>query len=253
MPVKLSIITVNLNNIDGLKKTCESIINQSSTDFEWIIIDGLSSDGSLEIVKENERYIKYWISEKDEGVYSAMNKGISISEGEYLLFLNSGDILRDNYVIEKIIPLLMDQDFYIGEEKSLKGIKSLKFENRDSIFEILLKGSFPHQASFINRRVFKVIGKYNEKYKIVSDWWLMFCAFLHNASFSFLPYIISEYDVTGISSKHYDIVLYERIRLFLRLLTNPLFNIKKKFHLSFQIIKSLKTLLYLKLIKLFPH
>ena len=83
---KLSIITINFNNAEGLKKTMESVFSQSFNDFEYLIIDGGSTDGSVEIIKQNKK-INYWISEKDNGIYDAMNKGILKSFGNYLLFL----------------------------------------------------------------------------------------------------------------------------------------------------------------------
>ena len=88
---KISIISINYNDAIGLKKTIDSVRIQKYTDFEYIIIDGGSTDGSLELIKENEGRINYWISEADKGVYNAMNKGILAAKGEYLLFLNGGD------------------------------------------------------------------------------------------------------------------------------------------------------------------
>ena len=91
MKPKFSIITVNYNNLEGLKKTVESVKNQTYQKFEYIVIDGGSYDGSLEFIKDNESLLDYWVSEPDSGVYQAMNKGIEKATGEYLLFLNSGD------------------------------------------------------------------------------------------------------------------------------------------------------------------
>ena len=101
--MKLSIITVNLNNAVGLKKTICSVINQTFLDIEYIIIDGGSLDGSLEIIKEYEKKITYWVSEPDSGIYNAMNKGIMHANGEYLQFLNSGDWLVNDSIIEKFL------------------------------------------------------------------------------------------------------------------------------------------------------
>ncbi len=90
--MKLSIITVNLNNKDGLQKTIDSVISQTFKDFEWIVIDGGSTDGSKELIEKYSDYISYWVSEPDKGIYNAMNKGIKVAKGDYLEFLNSGDI-----------------------------------------------------------------------------------------------------------------------------------------------------------------
>ena len=87
----LSIITINYNNLEGLKKTIESVCSQTYRDYEWIVIDGGSTDGSRELIEENKSHIHYWVSEPDNGIYHAMNKGIAQAKGDYCQFLNSGD------------------------------------------------------------------------------------------------------------------------------------------------------------------
>ena len=89
--MKLSVITINFNNRDGLRKTIESVVNQTYNDFEYIIIDGGSTDGSVDVIKEYADRIDYWVSEPDKGIYNAMNKGIDVAKGEYCIFMNSGD------------------------------------------------------------------------------------------------------------------------------------------------------------------
>ena len=98
---KLTIITINYNNSKGLLKTFESIKNQTWLDFEYIVIDGGSTDGGKELI-ENNKQINYWVSEKDSGVYNAMNKGIRAATGDYIIFMNSGDFFYDNDVLEKV-------------------------------------------------------------------------------------------------------------------------------------------------------
>ena len=97
---KLSIITVNLNNREGLRKTAESVVSQTYKDYEWIVIDGGSTDGSKELIEQYAEHISYWVSEPDKGIYNAMNKGIRQAHGEYFLFLNSGDSLCDDDIVE---------------------------------------------------------------------------------------------------------------------------------------------------------
>ena len=101
MPL-LTIITVNLNNYIGLSKTVESVIGQTFKDFEFIVIDGGSNDGSIEVIKKFARNINYWISESDKGIYNAMNKGIQKAQGQYSLFLNSGDSLYNSGVLQAV-------------------------------------------------------------------------------------------------------------------------------------------------------
>ena len=112
--MKLSIITINYNNRDGLQKTIESVVSQSFKDFEWIVIDGGSNDGSRELIERYAESISYWVSEPDKGIYNAMNKGIKASNGDYLLFLNSGDSLCDEYVIADFQKLSFTEDIISG-------------------------------------------------------------------------------------------------------------------------------------------
>ena len=101
--MKLSVITINLNDAEGLQKTLRSVWErQSFTDFEHIVIDGASTDGSVEVIKKYADKLAYWVSEPDKGIYSAMNKGIVRARGEYLLFINSGDWLADD-VLAKVL------------------------------------------------------------------------------------------------------------------------------------------------------
>lgn len=104
---KLSIITINYNNAQGLERTIKSVACQyCKSDIEYIVVDGGSTDGSLEVIKKLEREIDYYISEPDKGIYNAMNKGIKFSHGEFCLFLNSGDCLLSSTSISQVFPLI---------------------------------------------------------------------------------------------------------------------------------------------------
>jgi len=118
MQPKLSIITVNLNNAEGLRKTIESVVTQTFTDFEYIIIDGGSTDGSVEIIKLYADKITYWVSEPDKGIYNGMNKGIMVAKGEYCQFLNSGDWLVNENVLKEVFA---DVDIVYGDLKIPNG------------------------------------------------------------------------------------------------------------------------------------
>src|SRR5688572_27521016 len=98
---KISIITINYNNLDGLKRTVDSVVNQTWQEFEYIVIDGGSTDGSGAYIESKSKHFHYWVSEPDKGIYNAMNKGIVKATGEYLLFLNSGDHFFNDTVLEK--------------------------------------------------------------------------------------------------------------------------------------------------------
>lgn len=105
--MKISVITVNYNNKKGLEATINSVISQKYLDFEFIIVDGNSNDGSKDIIYKKRNYITKWISEPDSGIYNAMNKGVKMSTGDYLIFMNSGDEFYDTQVLDKIAKVLL--------------------------------------------------------------------------------------------------------------------------------------------------
>lgn len=221
--MKLSIITICRNDCSGLKKTALSIISQTYTDFEWIIVDGASTDGSVDIIKEtlavldsNNSPLKNhinWKSEPDNGIYNAMNKGIKQATGDYLLFINSGDCIYDKNVLKKVIPMLNGIDVYVGDLILFRdGISVLKqFPRTFTLQElsfILVSYALPHQASFIKATNFKKYGLYREDLKIVSDWFYFYeIIIFHNASISVIPEVISIMDGSGVSSSLQNVLM----------------------------------------------
>lgn len=172
---KLSIITINYNNLSGLKRTIDSVINQTWKEFEYIIIDGGSTDGSAEFLNENKENINYWVSEPDKGIYNAMNKGIKVSNGEYLLFLNSGDWLIDNKVLENV---LNEIEKVNGRTDNLTVfLGSTKEDGQEYSFDppetvtlyYLFKTALPHQAMFLPKYLAQKF-PFNEEFNVVSDW-----------------------------------------------------------------------------------
>lgn len=171
--MKLSIITVNLNNKNGLRKTIESVVKQTFKSFEFIIIDGGSTDGSVDIIKKAENYITYWVSESDLGIYNAMNKGILQSQGEYLQFLNSGDWLFDDNILETVFSNNKTTDIIYGDAYLIKSDESKYLYTLKPIENItmafFLTETILHQSSFIKKELFKNT-LYDETLRIVSDW-----------------------------------------------------------------------------------
>lgn len=199
---KLSIITINYNNLEGLKKTVSSVINQTCGDFEYVVIDGGSTDGSVAFIESQSAKINQLISEPDKGIYNAMNKGIKIATGEYLLFLNSGDHFFNDEVLKKNIQHLVQYDLIyfnqevIGEEEAK--ILSLPSELR---FSDLYFKSWPHNVTFIKKELFEEVGLYDESLKIVSDWKFMILAlFNHHCSYIKVNETLSTFYLGGISS-----------------------------------------------------
>lgn len=201
--MKLSIITINLNNKDGLQKTIDSIVSQTFTDYEWIVIDGGSTDGSKELIEQYADQIAYWVSEPDKGVYNAMNKGILVAKGEYINFMNSGDYYANDNVLEMIFENPHTADVLYGymTRDSIDGefVNLSMMKNNLTWIDFLYDG-LPHQSSFIKKRLFDKYGYYNENLKAVSDWSFFVKVFVYNhSSYEFIPLKISIYSSGGIS------------------------------------------------------
>lgn len=197
--MKFTIITVNLNNVEGLKRTKESIIFQTYSDFEWIIIDGGSTDGSKDVIEKNQQYFSYWCSEPDKGIYNAMNKGITHANGDYLLFLNSGDELYDNNVLLEIANLNSKADIISGQVVRMDNHHLLRRYD-DNILIQLWRDTLNHQGTFIKRSLFKD-SLYDETYQIVSDWKFWWeTLVLKNTSYKFVDIVVAKQDMNGISS-----------------------------------------------------
>jgi glycosyltransferase involved in cell wall biosynthesis len=199
----LSIITVNLNDSVGLRKTAESVICQTFDNYEYIIIDGASSDDSVEVIKNYAGKIAYWVSEPDSGIYNAMNKGIKQAKGRYCLFLNSGDFLVADNVLQQVFSKDHNEDFLIGNcEISKDGNVIHTAVHSDTLtLRSFYKQTIPHQATFIKRDLFKKYGDYSENYKIHSDYefWIR-TIILNDCSTRYLNITISDYNIEGKSS-----------------------------------------------------
>ena len=201
--IKISIITINYNDRAGLQKTLKSVVTQTHQDFEFIVIDGGSTDGSKELIEEQKDHINYWVSEKDEGVFNAMNKGILVAKGEFIIFMNSGDIFNDDAVLQDIVPELTDKyDIYYGDNyKESPSSKRLKTYPEKLSFSFFYTSSINHQSTFIRKSLFEEHFYYNEQYKIASDWEFFVYTICHkNVTYKYLKKTIAVYDFTGISS-----------------------------------------------------
>lgn len=211
--MKLSIITINYNDVKGLRRTIESVDAQSArNELEFIIVDGGSTDGSAELIKSFDAAIDKWISEPDRGIYNAMNKGVGMASGEYLLFLNSGDNLHDPGVIAGVLPELHDEDLITG--KMLYSGKG-RYAQAEAPLTLLYlyHSSLPHDATFIKRQLL-IDTPYDEKLRIVSDWkFFVQTIVLQGCSYRIIDNPISEFDTHGISARNRDLCQQERDRV----------------------------------------
>lgn len=250
---KISIITINYNNARGLEKTIESVVAQNYCDLEYIIIDGGSTDESVEIIKKNKTVINKWISEKDNGVYNALNKGIKIATGDYLLFLNSGDHFYNSEVLNLNTKHIDVQDIIIFDIHLYGLGKDYIHRHPDELhFSFLFEETFAHQSVFIKRSLFDEIGLYDENLKIVSDWKFFIYAIVSGATYKFVHNVLSTFYFGGISStvqgtrirqKERETILKEEFKLYYK--DYKLLNEQKKilntnrFKLLLEIEKSL--------------
>jgi glycosyltransferase involved in cell wall biosynthesis len=211
---KISVITINYNNSDGLNKTIQSVVSQSYNNIEYIVIDGGSCDDSKRIIENWGKQIDFWISEPDHGIYNAMNKGIAAATGEYLIFINSGDLLTHDRIIEQAVHQGMDQELvfgniiYVGENLEREWIV-----DDELTFETFYKATIPHPSTFIKKSLFEMVGLYNEGNKIVSDWeFFMLAVCKYNCSYKHINLTIARFYLGGISSdpNNYDMLSREQ-------------------------------------------
>jgi len=216
MDYKLSLITINYNNKEGLEKTMNSVFDQTLDEYEYIIIDGCSTDGSKELIEANQSKINFHLSEPDTGIYNAMNKGIKNARGEYLLFLNSGDTLFNTNVLQNISKHLINGvDIFYGDVNIVdnEGHEELRVFPENLTFNFFLNKTITHQAAIIRRTLFDQVFYYNENFKMVSDWEFFVCAICKfNKPYRKVNVTLVNYKLDGVSSNaiNKNILLKER-------------------------------------------
>ena len=242
--MNLSIITINYNNAQGLIKTFNSVLTQTYTQFEHVIVDGASTDNAIEIIQQYEkdataRGIKVvWISEKDKGIYNAMNKGIRMASGEYMQILNSGDCLAaDTVVADMFAALKVNECPEILYGNMLKTV-DWKTYQRDNCgansdytpnsFLYFYKGTLNHDCAYIKRSLFEKFGYYNEKMKICSDWeWYVRAIVFGNISPIYVNIDVTIFDMNGVSEsagKNKHIIQRERSEYLASAFPNAVIN-----------------------------
>lgn len=211
----LTVITINYNNASGLERTLQSVFAQTFKGFEYIVIDGGSTDGSKALIEKNAANINYWVSEPDKGIYNAMNKGIKAAKGEYVCFLNSGD----TFYRKKILAQLQKKS-YSSEADIIFSDLSVIEPNKHSYikyypnhidFDFLICDSIAHPGCLIRKCLFQQYGYYNENLKIVSDWeWFIINICRHKLKTVHSNLIVANFYLDGISSSNQQMHLTEK-------------------------------------------
>lgn len=247
----LSIITINYNNAIGLEKTMRSVLSQTYTEFEYIVIDGGSDDGSVNVIKsfkDGFRNRLHWVSESDKGIYHAMNKGIRKAVGEYLEFLNSGDCLIDDKVVEKMVDELNTNGcpsiIYGNMLKCMPDGRILRdrsFAGGDITLQGMYHGCLNHSPAYIKRSLFDRYGLYDESLRICSDWkWYVSSIVLGEERPEYVDVDVTLFDMTGISETNKELLEAERSSLLQEMIPTGILTDYDKWYSSVDMIKRLK-------------
>lgn len=248
--MRLSIITINRNNASGLEKTMQSVATQTFKEFEYIVIDGASTDDSVEVVKAHVADFDrlQWVSEPDSGIYNAMNKGIRMATGDYVQILNSGDCLAADDVLERMLAELERTGnpsiLYGNMVKTMPNGKRLVdkgFVGQDITFLDMFEGTLNHGPSFIRRNLFEQYGYYDESLKIVSDWkWFIQAFILGKEEPKYLDMDVTVFDMTGLSETYKDLANAERKQVLEQLFPEAVLADYEKYAIPLEQIKRLQ-------------
>ncbi len=190
----ISVITVVLNSKNELLKTIESVIKQTYDKYEFIIIDGCSTDGTRNIIKEYKKSIDYWLSEKDKGIYDAMNKGIACANGDWLIYLNAGDVFTEKEILEYASRYLDNNVDLLYSDTCFRGRRERIFNCDSSKLKVI------HQSIIYRKKLHKEYGKYIvSNGLIVADY--IFFNQVYSRQWKKCDRIISLCDDMGVSSK----------------------------------------------------
>lgn len=224
--MKLSIITINLNHAGGLKLTVESVIGQTFRDYEYIVIDGGSTDGSVDVIHSHADNITHWVSEPDSGIYNAMNKGLRAAHGEYVFFLNSGDLLCAPTVLDTVFGGdKYNDDFLYGDiiRPDCKAQDRTMRQPEELTVARFFRNGICHQSIFYKRELFNTLGPYNENLTIVADWEFNVRVLLARHSTRHLPFPVAYYESSGVSATQTDLSAREITAMLSRLLPDAVY------------------------------
>ncbi len=207
----ISILTVVYNCVDTLEQTIKSVLSQTYFNIDYIIIDGGSTDGTIDIIKRYAAQIKYWVSEKDQGIFDAMNKGIKLvnDQNSYILFLNADDYLYSQTSIEKIVSNINNEDFLYGKILSTGASASIVLGKELTYYELPLS-MIQHQASFAKKKLFTELGGFNTSYKIAADFEFGVRVMEGEFKHKFINEIVAVMRMGGASSINYRLTFKEK-------------------------------------------
>lgn len=230
---KVSVLTVNLNNKVGIVETIESVLNQTYENKEYIVIDGGSTDGSIDVIRKYLSNINYWISEPDGGIYDAMNKGIKVAKGKWIIFMNSGDLFANKNVLENIFcnKIKTDKKIVYGntivKDKNKKINPSGKINKNYFFFETIC-----HQSIFFRKDIFESIGYYSLNYKIISDKEFLLRAAINKINFTYIDTDVCVWDAVGFASNNHKLLYDEATNLrntYFNIFEQILLRLRRKF------------------------
>lgn len=200
--MKISVVTVCYNAVQTLEKTMLSVLNQTYPDVEYIIIDGGSTDGTVDIIKKYADRLAYWVSEPDKGIYDAMNKGIKVATGEWINFMNAGDTFYEYNTITKVSRYLYSKvaDIVYGATNAIRKYGEI-VQYPSQLNQIKKHMIFCHQASFVRVHLMKE-NEFDLHYKIASDYKFFYQQYMEKKCFLYMPICIANYDcICGVSSQ----------------------------------------------------
>ena len=211
--MKLSIITVNYNNRNGLEKTINSVLSQIWHDYEWIVIDGGSTDGSRELIEKYQEHITFWCSEPDKGIYNAMNKGIAKANGEFVSCMNSGDSYYEKDTLHKVFSVERTGDILYGDWMNVYDDhhELIHFPSPVEIYSFCQR-NICQQAMFVRTSILKSKG-FDESFHVLADYNRWIEAALSGYGFEYVSVIVCNYDMSGISSINGDLCREEFLRI----------------------------------------
>lgn len=213
--MKISVVTVSYNAVHEIEETILSVLNQTYSNIEYIIIDGGSTDGTVDIIRKYADQLAYWISEPDKGIYDAMNKGIAAATGDYINFMNAGDIFSNNDVLNQFVPNLHDHPDIVYGSCNIKLNGDTAHTRPMPISALKKKMPFCHQACFVSTP-FHQKHMFDASFKVLADYNMFYNAYKNGAKFQYIPICVANYDIgyQNTSSVQYKLYIRERYRIW---------------------------------------